>query len=92
MCKEGPVDVIALLKPILAMLAMVGSLILIHEAGHFVVARAFGVSVKVFSLGVGQRLFGFRWGKTDFRVSALPIGGYVRWVGCGPLLRWRFRR
>ncbi len=84
MCKEGPVDVLALLKPVLAMLAMVGSLILIHEAGHYVVARIFGVSVKVFSLGVGQRLVGFRWGKTDFRISALPIGGYVRWVGADP--------
>jgi regulator of sigma E protease len=78
------VDLVALLKPVLAMLLMVGSLILIHEAGHFAVARLFGVSVKVFSLGVGQRLFGVRWGKTDFRVSALPIGGYVRWVGADP--------
>lgn len=77
-------DVVSLLKPLFAMLAMVGSLILVHEAGHYVVARLFGVSVKVFSLGVGQRLFGFRWGKTDFRVSALPIGGYVRWVGADP--------
>ena len=74
----------AMIKPLIAMGAMVGSLILVHEAGHFLVARMFGVSVKVFSLGVGQRLFGFKWGKTDFRVSALPIGGYVRWVGADP--------
>jgi regulator of sigma E protease len=81
---EGPVDVLAMIKPLIAMGAMVGSLILVHEAGHFLVARMFGVSVKVFSLGVGQRLFGFKFGKTDFRVSALPIGGYVRWVGADP--------
>lgn len=68
----------------LAVVLMVGTLVLVHEAGHFVVARLFGVTVKVFSIGVGPRAFGFTWGKTDYRVSWIPIGGYVRWVGADP--------
>ena len=71
-------------RTLLSMLLLVGTLVLIHEGGHFLVARWCGVSVKVFSLGVGPRLFGFKMGGTDYRVSALPIGGYVRWVGSDP--------
>lgn len=66
------------------MVLLVGTLVLLHEGGHFLVARLFGVSVKVFSIGVGKRLFGFKIGGTDYRVSLLPIGGYVRWVGADP--------
>ncbi|MSQ03390.1 MAG: RIP metalloprotease RseP [Myxococcales bacterium] len=69
------------LQSILAVVAMVGVLVLIHESGHFLVARFFGVTVKVFSVGVGARAFGVRVGHTDYRVSWLPIGGYVRWAG-----------
>ncbi len=68
-------------QSILAVVVMVGTLVLIHESGHFLVARFFGVTVKVFSIGVGARAFGVRVGHTDYRVSWLPIGGYVRWVG-----------
>jgi regulator of sigma E protease len=58
-----------------------GLMILVHEWGHFLVARAFGVRVDVFSIGFGPRLFGVKHGVTDYRVSALPLGGYVRMAG-----------
>jgi regulator of sigma E protease len=62
-------------------LLVLGVLILVHEWGHFIIARYFGVRVDVFSIGFGPRLFGFKWGATDWRVSAIPLGGYVRMAG-----------
>src|SRR5258708_7574372 len=62
-------------------LLVLGVLILVHEWGHFIVARYFGVRVDVFSIGFGPRLFGFKWGATDWRISAIPLGGYVRMAG-----------
>ena len=52
-----------------------------HELGHFWAALAVGIKVETFSIGFGPRLFGFRRGTTDFRVSAVPFGGYVRMLG-----------
>jgi len=60
---------------------VLGILILVHEWGHFIVARFFGVRVDVFSIGFGPRLFGWKRGATDYRVSAVPLGGYVRMAG-----------
>jgi regulator of sigma E protease len=60
---------------------VLGVMILIHEAGHFAAAKLVGVRVEVFSLGFGKRLFGFRHGDTDYRISALPLGGYVKMTG-----------
>ena len=60
---------------------MLGILVFVHELGHFLVAKACGVRVLVFSLGFGPRVFGFRRGHTDYRISALPLGGYVRMFG-----------
>jgi regulator of sigma E protease len=60
---------------------VLGVIILVHEWGHFIVARRFGVRVDVFSIGFGPRLFGFKWGATDWRLSAVPLGGYVRMAG-----------
>ncbi|HEX4544266.1 MAG TPA: RIP metalloprotease RseP [Candidatus Acidoferrum sp.] len=60
---------------------VLGVLILVHEWGHFIVARLFGVRVDVFSIGFGPRLFGVKRGATDYRVSAIPLGGYVRMAG-----------
>lgn len=60
---------------------VLGVMVLIHEWGHFVVARMCGVRVDVFSIGFGPRLFGWKKGPTDYRVSALPLGGYVRMAG-----------
>jgi regulator of sigma E protease len=61
-----------------------GLMVLLHEWGHFVVARLFGVRVDVFSIGFGPRLWGVRRGPTDYRISALPLGGYVRMAGDNP--------
>jgi len=66
---------------ILIGLIVLGVIILVHEWGHFIVARFFGVRVDVFSIGFGPRIFGFKRGDTDWRISALPLGGYVRMAG-----------
>jgi regulator of sigma E protease len=63
---------------------VLGVLILVHEWGHFIVARLCGVRVDVFSIGFGPRLFGWKRGATDYRISALPLGGYVRMAGQDP--------
>ena len=66
-------------------LVLIGVMILLHELGHFLVARLFDVKVETFSFGFGPRLFGFKHGDTDFRFSALPIlGGYVKMAGDQP--------
>jgi len=69
------------LDVLIGMALVLGVMILVHEWGHFVMARFFGVRVDVFSVGFGPRLFGWRRGATDYRVSALPLGGYVRMAG-----------
>jgi len=67
-----------------AMVLVIGVMILVHEWGHFVVARLFQVRVDIFSIGFGPRLTGWRRGPTDYRISALPIGGYVKMAGDTP--------
>jgi regulator of sigma E protease len=62
-----------------------GFMVFAHEWGHFVAAKLCGVRVYVFSLGFGPRLFGVKRGDTDYRFSALPLGGYVRMAGDNPL-------
>jgi regulator of sigma E protease len=66
---------------LLGVALVLGLMIMIHEWGHFIVARLFKVRVDVFSIGFGPRLFGWKSGATDWRVSALPFGGYVRMAG-----------
>ncbi|MCB2225199.1 MAG: RIP metalloprotease RseP [Desulfarculaceae bacterium] len=63
---------------------MLGVLIFVHELGHFLVAKKAGVGVSTFSLGFGPRLIGFKKGETDYRLSAIPLGGFVRMVGESP--------
>jgi regulator of sigma E protease len=63
---------------------VLGVMILVHEWGHFIAARLFGVRVDVFSIGFGPRLFGWKSGNTDYRVSIVPLGGYVRMAGQDP--------
>src|SRR5258708_127196 len=63
---------------------VLGFLIFAHESGHFFMAKLFKVRVLVFSFGFGRRLFGFRKGATDYRVSLIPLGGYVRMAGDTP--------
>jgi regulator of sigma E protease len=69
---------------ILAAILGLGFMILAHEWGHFIVAKLCGVRVDVFSIGYGSRVFGWRRGETDYRISALPFGGYVRMAGENP--------
>ncbi len=69
------------LVSLVSMLIVLGFLVLVHEFGHFAVAKACGVRVEVFSIGFGKRLFGFRRGDTDYRLSVLPLGGYVKMAG-----------
>jgi regulator of sigma E protease len=69
---------------LLGLIIVLGVLIFVHEGGHFLVAKFFKVRVLVFSLGFGKRLFGFHRGGTDYRVSLIPLGGYVRMAGDTP--------
>src|SRR3984893_19090561 len=64
---------------------VLGIMIFVHEWGHFIAAKLAGVRVEIFSLGFGTRLFGVKRGDTDYRISALPFGGYVRMAGDNPL-------
>jgi regulator of sigma E protease len=63
---------------------VLGFLIFVHELGHFLAAKHFGVRAPVFSIGFGKRLWGFKRGGTDYRISLLPVGGYVRMAGEDP--------
>ena len=67
-----------------AVVALLGVLILVHELGHFVFAKLFDVRVMRFSIGFGPRLFGFTRGETEYRLSLVPLGGYVRLLGEDP--------
>jgi regulator of sigma E protease len=70
---------------VVAMGVVLGFMILIHEFGHYATAKWFKVRVEVFSIGFGTRLLGFRKGETDYRISAIPLGGYVKMSGENPM-------
>jgi len=70
-----------LLENTLGLLVLIGVMILVHEFGHYWMARRFDVRIDVFSFGFGPRLCGFTRGETDFRISAIPFGGYVKMTG-----------
>jgi regulator of sigma E protease len=70
---------------LIAVVVILGFMILIHEFGHYAVAKWLGVRVEVFSIGFGKRLLGFRKGDTDYRISAIPLGGYVKMSGENPM-------
>src|SRR6202161_4374644 len=72
------------MQPVFWVVILLGVMILIHELGHYWAAVSVGVKVETFSIGFGPRLFGFRRGDTDFRVSLVPLGGYVRMLGEQP--------
>src|SRR5499433_151277 len=65
--------------------AILGFMILIHEFGHYAAAKLLGVRVEQFAIGFGKRLIGFRRGETDYRINALPLGGYVKMSGENPM-------
>jgi regulator of sigma E protease len=71
----------SLLGTILAFVIVFGILVFVHEFGHFFMAKLVGIRVDVFSFGYGKRLFGFKKGDTDYRVSLIPMGGYVKFPG-----------
>jgi regulator of sigma E protease len=64
---------------------VIGFMVLIHEFGHYAVAKLLGVRVEQFAIGFGKRLVGFRRGDTDYRINALPFGGYVKMSGENPM-------
>lgn len=70
-----------MLTSIVAAVIILGLLILVHEAGHFVVAKRCGVRVLRFSIGYPPKLFGIRRGETEYAIGAVPFGGYVRMLG-----------
>jgi regulator of sigma E protease len=73
------------LTSLVAVVAVLGFMILIHEFGHYAVAKWLGVRVEQFAIGFGKRLIGFRRGETDYRINAIPLGGYVKMSGENPL-------
>jgi len=69
----------------LVVIPILGFMILIHEFGHYAVAKMLGVRVEQFAIGFGKRLLGFRRGETDYRINAIPLGGYVKMSGENPM-------
>lgn len=65
----------------LAFVFILGSAVILHEFGHFIVAKMLGIRVETFSVGFGKRLWGHKWGTTDYRLSLIPLGGYVKLGG-----------
>ncbi|HEB50399.1 MAG TPA: RIP metalloprotease RseP [Desulfobulbus sp.] len=66
---------------LLSFIIVLGVLIFVHEFGHFIVAKLFGVRVLKFSLGFGNKVVGRKWGETEYLISAFPLGGYVKMFG-----------
>ena len=73
-----------LIATIVELLVVLGIMVLVHEFGHFAAAKLCGVRVETFSIGFGTRILGFRHGDTDYRLSILPLGGYVKMAGDVP--------
>lgn len=69
---------------IAAFIVVIGVMVVVHEFGHFAVAKFFKVRVEAFSIGFGPRLFGFKRGDTDYKVCLLPLGGFVKMTGENP--------
>ena len=69
---------------LLAFLFVLGVLVFIHELGHFLLARYNGVKVLTFSLGFGPKILKFQRGDTEYCISIIPLGGYVKMAGENP--------
>src|SRR5258708_18943655 len=72
------------MSTVIQLLIVLGIMVLVHEFGHFAVAKLCGIRVEVFSIGFGKRLFGFKRGDTDYQIAAIPLGGYVKMSGDTP--------
>lgn len=66
---------------IIAFIILIGVVVFVHELGHFLAGKAFGIGVEEFSIGFGPKAFSIRKGNTDYRINWLPLGGYVRFYG-----------
>jgi regulator of sigma E protease len=75
----------SVLISLISVVVILGFMILIHEFGHYAVAKLLGVRVEQFAIGFGKRLLGFRRGETDYRINAIPLGGYVKMSGENPM-------
>ncbi|HTX77878.1 MAG TPA: RIP metalloprotease RseP [Terracidiphilus sp.] len=74
-------DLHTVVVAIIAFIILIGVMVVVHEFGHFAVAKLCGVRVESFSVGFGPRLFGIKHGDTDYKVCLLPLGGYVKMTG-----------
>ncbi len=72
------------MNAVISFVIVLGALIFVHEFGHFIFAKLFGVRVLKFSLGFGNKLVGRQWGETEYLISAFPLGGYVKMYGEQP--------
>jgi regulator of sigma E protease len=72
------------LTSVVGVVILLGGLIFFHELGHYLIAKFFGVKVEVFSLGFGKKLFKRQWGETEYCLSLIPLGGYVKLMGDDP--------
>ena len=70
-----------MLTTLIAFLVVIGVLVFVHELGHLIAAKSVDIAVPRFSIGFGPRIAGFQWGETEYVISALPLGGYVRMAG-----------
>ena len=70
-----------MMTTIIAGAFVLGVVVLVHEFGHFIVAKAAGIYVKTFSVGFGRKVLRRRWGETEYALSILPFGGYVKFAG-----------
>ena len=70
-----------MLTTLIAFLIVIGVLVFVHELGHLIAAKSVDIAVPRFSIGFGPRIAGFQWGETEYVISALPLGGYVRMAG-----------
>ncbi len=66
---------------VLSLIVVLGVLIFVHELGHFMAAKSVGIDVQRFSIGLGPTMFGFRRGETEYVISWVPLGGYVKMGG-----------
>jgi len=69
------------MSTVIQLLIVLGIMVLVHEFGHFAVAKLCGIRVEVFSIGFGKRLFGFKRGDTEYQIAVIPLGGYVKMAG-----------
>jgi regulator of sigma E protease len=70
--------------PVVAVVILLGALVFVHELGHFLVGRWCGIAVEAFSIGFGPVVLSFKRGVTEYRLSAVPLGGYVKFYGAVP--------